>query len=596
MSKGHTLWAFDLCKVYPLPDNKVLVRNPRNGRHAVLMPDVYSALLECREFRTLEAHAHRLAESNPGLQGQEQAVRQALEAVRADGLLLSSDIYPHVFGPNPAPGYLTDKPVAAIITWERPEALARCLESVAHNCDLANIERLYVIDDSRSEDVRAGNQESTAAFAAEAPLPVFYVGLEEQRQFMERIIRRVPALEEAVRFLVDRDRWSEYWTSGLARTVALLLSVGKRLLVLDDDILCEVCEPHTGQGSVSFTDTGREAEFYRDNSDWQGYRASEDTDPFVRQMRVLGLGLADALGTLGARALDGDAFDSASIGFLETLRSDSPVLITECGSLGDPGTANNNWLTGLRGDSRERLLASDESVRHALHTRNCWSGRSRAHFGPRSNMSQLTGLDNRHLLPPYIPIMRSEDRLFGSMVEFLHPGAVVLDDAWSLPHLPIPERRWTAENRAYDSSEPFPAFIYSLLADHAGTCSSPDLMRRIDRLARLWEDLADLDDEQMRVHYIDKRLESQTRRFNHLKAARAACAGAPREWLEYLDEAIGRLNSEIIDNPVDTRLRGYPDGLENERLTGWWRDFFGRFAHAIRSWPDIRHAARQCLP
>jgi len=596
MSSDTGLWAFDLCKVYPLPENRVMVRNPRNGKHAVLTPDVYQALLDCRVFRTLDGHARHLATHNPQLAGQEQAISEVLDSVRRDGLLLSAGIYPHLIGQNPAPRAQDDKAVAAVITWERPEALARCLDSVAANCGLDCLERFFVIDDSRSEEVQAANRKSTETFAKDAPVPAHYVGAREQRQFMERIVRQVPAQADAVRFLIDRERWAPYWTSGLGRTVALMLSVGRRLLVLDDDILCEVYEPFSEAGTVSFSDQGREAAFYRGNDEWRDLRAPRDTDPFERHLQLLGQRLPDALGTLGVAELGTDHFAAAPLEFLEKLRADSPVLVTECGSLGDPGTSASNWLSGLTGASRERLLSSSETVENALKIRNCWIGRSRAHIGPRSNMSQLTGLDNRYLLPPYIPILRGEDRLFGSMVEFVYPTSVVVDNAWALPHLPIPERRWTAEDRSFDTRQPFPQFILSMVSEHTRASNSTDPMRRLGHLARLWEDLADLDHAHLRDHYLDKRLETMAHDFNHLKATRAASEGAPRAWLDYLDEALDRLNQALIDNPVEATLRGYPDRLENERLTVWWREFFGQFAHAIRSWPAIRQAARKNLP
>jgi hypothetical protein len=55
-------------------------------------------------------------------------------------------------------------------------------------------------------------------------------------------------------------------------------------------------------------------------------------------------------------------------------------------------------------------------------------------------MSQATGLDNSHLLPPYFPVFRGEDYLFASLVVCLHPDAAVLDFNWSIPHLPLEQR------------------------------------------------------------------------------------------------------------------------------------------------------------
>ena len=595
----QTLYAFDLCKAYPLPAGRMLVRNPRNGRHAVLTPDVFAALSSCRQFFSLSEHAARLAAENPVLEGQEDAVRAVLESVRDDGLLISADIYTVTLQPAAVPRFHVDKPVVSVITWERPEALARCLESISDNCDLKQIARLYVIDDSRDNNNQAQNRRATAQFALDAETEVVYMGAAEQSQFLEAIISRVPSLEEQVRFLIDRERWADYWTSGLARTVALLLSVGQRLLVLDDDIICEVHEPGRGE-NISFADNPRETGFYKDADEWSDLRASHGTDPFIRHMRCLGSELSDALGALGASSLTVENFKGARLDVLERLNGQSPVLITECGSLGDAGTSKLNWLATLRGESLKRLLDSEDTVDLALSKRRYWQGRNGAQISPRSNMSQLTGLDNRGLLPPYIPIMRGEDRLFGDMVEFVFPQSVVVDNAFALPHLPIPEREWETSAQKFDTRQPFPAFAMNRVEENQDSSSAHEPMPRLAALARLFEELSGLTHEQVSAEYQDKRVLAKSRQYAVLKEAQAAAEAieidVPERWSNFLQEGLDRLNRELLDNPVDAAIKGYPDHLEGEALTQWWKQFWRTFGQAIRAWPSIRQAARQVRP
>ena len=85
------LWAFDDCKAYPLPDRTVLIRNPHNGRSAIAMPEVLSALSLCREFRSLEDHVARVEEGMPQLRGQPDEIRRVLEAMQREGMLVSAE-------------------------------------------------------------------------------------------------------------------------------------------------------------------------------------------------------------------------------------------------------------------------------------------------------------------------------------------------------------------------------------------------------------------------------------------------------------------------------------------------------------------------
>jgi len=592
MNETEKRYAFDRCGAYPLPGNRMLVRNPRNGRHAVLTPDVYGVLLGCGQFRTLRDHAAHIARSDPALRDQEEAVLSVLESVRKDGLMISADVYAVTLQPSATPHVNVDKPVAAVITWERPEALERCLASVRERVDESNLARFVVVDDSRSEEARQRNRAATEAFAEGAGAPVLYFGAEEQKGFMEAIIRQVPSVEEQVRFLIDRERWADHWTSGLARTLALLLSVGQRLLVLDDDILCEVFESEREAG-VRFGDDAREARFYADEGEWEERRAERGTDPFVRHLRYLGSKLDDALGAMGVKTLGPESFDGAERDVLERWKGDSRVLVTECGSLGDPGTATLNWLVTLNDKSLAPLREDPDAVERALGQRNCWLGTHRPTLTPRANMSQLTGVDNRGLMPAYIPILRGEDRLFGNMVEFMHPESVVVDQPWAIAHRPIPPRTWSEAERRFDTRYTFSRFALEWIEAHRDLPRAEEPLKRLGQLARLYEDLADLPPADIVRAFEDAKLTSKTRDYRDLRAALVASSEAPEAWRTFLEEALDRLNRELIDNPADPVVRGDPKHLEGNELVAWWREFWRAFARALRAWPAIRLAARR---
>ena len=408
---------------------------------------------------------------------------------------------------------------------------------------------------------------------------------------MEAIIRQVPALEPQVRFLIDRERWADHWTSGLARTLSLLLSVGQRLVVFDDDVVCDVYEPEQA-GGVGFAENEREARFYGDREDWRELPVAAGLDPVLRHLRVLGSTLDDALAALGVTHLSPEHFAGADLEALEQLRPDSRVLVSECGSMGDAGTANLNWIATLEGPSLERLLADPDAVEHALTTRNCWVGQRRHHFLPRAFMSQCTGIDNRALLPPYTPVLRGEDQLFGSMVHFLHPNAVVADQAWAIAHLPIPERRWTKEEQRFDTAQPFESFALAAMSGDRGHSKAREPLKRLGHLARVFDDLADTDTAELRRDYARSQVEGRATDFRELSQALEAAGDAPDRWKQFIGEALDRLNHELVQNPEDRPIRGYPPGQEGDALLTWWQGYWREFGQALRAWPAIRQAAR----
>ena len=158
------------------------------------------------------------------------------------------------------------------------------------------------------------------------------------------------------------------------------------------------------------------------------------------------------------------------------------------------------------------MLASQNKTTYALTTRKVWSGRNHPHFSPRSNMSQITGLDNRQMLPPYLPITRGEDRLFGHMVDFVFPASVTLDYPWAVPHLPIPDRQWRHNDLDFTPGQLFPMFFmkkYWIKSTFANRIHPQD---RLAALAAWFRDLAGASEKSLIAMYREDTLEMGARK------------------------------------------------------------------------------------
>ena len=101
--------AFDSCKAYELPDHKILVRNPRNGKSAVVTEKVYSALTTCDKFQTLDDHASdllkRLTERQVAAGGANASeFKTVLKRSLKDGLMVSASEICRSINSNDSPG------------------------------------------------------------------------------------------------------------------------------------------------------------------------------------------------------------------------------------------------------------------------------------------------------------------------------------------------------------------------------------------------------------------------------------------------------------------------------------------------------------
>jgi hypothetical protein len=106
-----------------------------------------------------------------------------------------------------------------------------------------------------------------------------------------------------------------------------------------------------------------------------------------------------------------------AVGFWRKPQS-APVAMTATGFVGDSNTAPYWSLLG-HGKSRESLVRSEKDYRFSMSrqlvTRTV-NGLTVSDQGWKG--APCEGLDNRQLLPPFTPVERGEDVIFGMLVEF----------------------------------------------------------------------------------------------------------------------------------------------------------------------------------
>jgi hypothetical protein len=591
--------AFDLCRAYPIPGGNYLLHNTRNGKRAVVMPEVYASLVRCNQFKTIAQHSAAIIEINPGMQDQQSAIQKVFQQMLDTGMMVSAKkICDSLKTRDGARREENENaaPVVAIITWERPQALERLLDSIVVNCDTRKLHRLYVIDDSRKTENINKNKALVEKFASGMETGVQYFGPDEQQSLLDELAKRLPHHENDIRFLADQSRWREHWTAGLNRNLALLLSCGHRLVMMDDDSVCDVYDPPHPKANITFSDDPREADFFGSEQDWAYLHQPINPDPIDRHMQCLGLSFSEALNVLGQNHLKPAGLGNATALLISELKPGSPVLMTECGSLGCPGTTSNTWLPNMAPNSLKQVLSSVEKTTQALEKRKAWSGRNHPHFAPRPNMSQITGFDNRQMLPPYLPIMRAQDRLFGNMLDFIFPSSVTLDYPWAIPHLPIPEREWRNRDLNFKPADTFPVFFFEKLLEHKSSCRSESPAERLANLSAWFRDMATASSQSLGDMYRDTRLRDSSERLEQLGELLKTTGSAPPNWQNYLRNGITQLNTDLENaSRSDFPVKGYPAGMEGEELIAFWKDVWAGFSSALSAWPEIRSAATEIL-
>jgi hypothetical protein len=582
------LFALAPLSDFGLGDGQVLARNPRSGGEMTLPEDYFNVLnVFCGRFRTLDEHVAELMAGSDDDPARREAIREVVQAVHSGGLTLSARAICRELAPVAGATPIAERPIAAVITCDRPAALERLLDSLTGNCDLGNLAGCVVVDDSRSAESAARNRQAAGSRW------LGYFGAEEAAELTAALLAELPEHERAIRFLCDRERWGDRRTHGLARNFTQLLSAGQPLVVFDDDMLCETWSPPYSASGVTFGGGQSEVEFYERHEDWRSGLQRLGHDPVAAHLRCLGLTVPEALGNLGLMRLDPEAMREATREFAQRLHRGSRVLVTECGTLGDPGTGDNRWLATLPPASLKRLLAQPKRLSRALQQRRCWLGRERPTFADSHNFSGVTGIDNRGLLPPYFPITRGEDQLFGRCVRFLYPDSVAMEYAWAMPHLPMPERAWSAKDNSFAPRSRFPGLLMFGLLDRHADCLATDPAARLAYLARVFRDLAAGTEAELFTRFVDLQHGHRAALVRRLKEQREASPAEPAEWRQYLENAIAEAQQ---NGPGSLRL----DALQARGTTAsgrealqFWREAFDGFGLGLLAWPQMREAAQR---
>lgn len=583
------LFAMPACDSWQVPGG-ILLYSRHNGAKIVVSQEVASVVQRCDRFLSLEEHAQRLMALYPALGEQPDSVRQVLESLRSVGVLVPSEAAWDGSSPTEGGPQAADKPSICITTRDRPDLVRRLFESLLRQVRLSRFRCIYLIDDSRDPGSVRENAEAVESFRVVSPVDAIHVGPAQQRTLTAALSEAVPEVAEALACLLDPGWWGEVPTYGRARNLALLVTAGQRCLMLDDDVLCEAWRSPGEQTGLAFWGN-READFLKGPADLQRF-VPLDEDPLSAQIACLGSPLDAALRKLGHHDKGPDLLRDAPAELLGRVAGDSPILVTQCGTLGDPGTEDNSWLAMLDQASVRRLLDHPGGVPAAFASRQVWLGYPVPTFTDMANMSQLTGLDNRQLLPPYLSGLRGEDRLFGTVTGYLHPRGLVLDYPWAIAHRPQPER---SGNPQGDIGIPRGGLnlLDDWLMERLPTSVSGTPASRLLLLAGQLGVLAEHSDSDLRSDFGRLLTASQVERLQRIDAQLQATGGASADWSAWLSRNREALWQALQEAPTPTASPLVPAGTSETTIWSALRNTAGAYSKLLQHWQALRSAATE---
>jgi hypothetical protein len=267
------------------------------------------------------------------------------------------------------------------------------------------------------------------------------------------------------------------------------------------------------------------------------------------------------------------------------------VLITMNSLAGNSGMGWPSRLLWLDGASRDDLIRSQSVYDSACTSQEVTRT---AKLTTISNspfcMTTFFGFDNRCGLPPFVPVYRNQDGLFGQLVGHIFPESRFGYFPLALVHSPTERRRFVpGQIRAYHGLR-LPHFIGLLLDTvqrSVGPATSSRMMRRMGRELKEFGSLPLSDAREILQAHCCREL---TGRLNYLDGLLERHGSLPEFWAADVKAYATSVRTAITDPmrllPVDVRRDCGEDALTAVR------DLIGRFGSLVESWPDMMEAAQ----
>jgi hypothetical protein len=583
------LYASEAGVVASLSNSECIFQVRRSGDTHVMTFQVLQALDQSREFRSLDEHVARILATVPGLQSQREGVVRVLDGLTQRGLLVSD----RDFLQRAAAGASREAaPLRAVFirACDRPDQLAHLLDSLAEYERRFRANRHYVLlDDSSTREATNRHRDLLREFARATGCKLSYIGASECERLIARIARAVPQAAAILPHLLARTNVGDRFGGGRAWNLALLLSAGARLVLLDDDHRLPLRSPDDARSGFDPNPAAEPyAQFYRNMENALGAGQEIEGDPFELHLDAAGRSLGAVTGST-RYAIERESLRGLSLSRLDHLRGDAPILATQHGSYGSSRTESGLWLYQLPAASRDEFVRDRDSYLRNVEAGSLWYGYRQARATAATTFTPFA-LDNSVLLPCTNPFGRGEDALFSRVTELCHPGALMLELPVAIGHVQEAQRKRSPRTLAAHTPR-FNYFVSDFVQRQLPDFNAKDPAQRLSLLAAHLRDVGAADDagclRQLRDYLAYARADLIERLQNQFESAQ----DAPVYWqadVRSIIEANGR--ALIAKDPP--RLGDWPDA-DNAACVSRLRTETTQLATAYDAWPSLWAYARE---
>jgi len=355
------------------------------------------------------------------------------------------------------------------VTRNRLKGLQQAMTSyIDHNKQYDRKINFTIMDDSNRADTRHSYQQMLTSLVKQHNLTISYAGWGEKYYFAKKLMKTEQLPEEVINFaLFDPERCG--YAAGANRNALLLQTIGETFLSVDDDTLCHLAAPTMTDHRLGFTMNQDPAEitFFPNRTTLLQAINPINADVLSFHEQALGRNLADLLAT---KEVDLSGINAPLLQRL--MNGQGRILVTLNGLFGDCGWGApfGYWDSPmgcllLESNSHQRLTCCETDYRKGCISREVLRLAKRLTISDATfSMSTFMGLDHRALLPPYFPVQRGQDILFGMTVWQCFKSSYFAHLPVALLHTPVEQRHFWPDEifRTASGSDTAKLMVYCL--------------------------------------------------------------------------------------------------------------------------------------
>ena len=404
--------------------------------------------------------------------------------------------------------------------------------------------------------------------------------------------KAVPAARDAAKRLLLRDAHphAQRFGGGRGWNLAMLLSAGARLALLDDDLILPLRRPDYARPGLDPNPNARQSARFLANMEQALAAGTEvETDPFELHLGACG----NTLGTVLASAcpLQRSALRGINLGRLNVLAASARIVSTQAASYGSSRSGFGLWLYQLTGESRAEFWRDCESYLRNCEAQFLVQGVAQAQAMAVAGFTPLT-IDNAQLLPCSNPVGRGQDSLTGAVTRFCHPDAVSLAMPEAIGHVQESARKRSDKTLAAHLPH-VNYFLRDFVQRQFGMFQAADAGVRMQTLACVLRDLAGAGENARIAHLREYLSYARADIIDRIQHQMEAATDAPVYWQADAREIV-QANARALLANAPPRLGDWAEDIDAAGCARALAAECEAMADAYEHWPALwRHAAEQ---